>query len=785
MRPVSIVVEGFFAYREKVTLDLAGVEYFSIAGPTGAGKSSLIDAMVFALYGRVPRLGGRVVAPVITAGQDRARISFEFEVEGRSYLATRLVQRTANGGASVREARLQEGDEILASGAAEVTRAVTDLLRLTFEDFTRTVVLPQGEFARFLQAPPSERQQLLRGLLGLDIYGQVRVLAQQREATSKSKAASLQSRIAELKLPTDADIEAARARSQLIATMSSEVTESEKSLNELTEARKSADAELEKILESKQRLLDIQAPPRLDKLDQLIGDASEELERLSATSAEVDEALAAVGEEIEGLPDMATLDRTERLYQRLDGVDAEIAEFDLETSESNLAAAELSVAEAQRTVESLRSELDEARVVHAAHEISVGLEIGDECPVCRSKVTEKPDVVAPDLAKEIEALTSAESRLESCRSDVAAAANRLSEAKATITQLDKVRTGLLADLEGAPGRNDLPNLRSSVVAAIDRKKKLAQERETLNGQVRVTQRTLEDLAEEQRSLRNLLMAARERVAELQPDAATSDDPIVLWKEFMAWREGKQEWLTQKIADSKEKVEDIDRVLAETRAELTQKLSDLAIPVEWPVSVAVARAHEQSLHKLSSMEQAVESNTSLTRDLETTQAEAAVAGSLAGHLRADGFERWLMMGAMSDLVSRANNLLAELSEDGYSLQPDSDGSFDIVDHRNADELRPISTLSGGETFMVSLALALSLAETLSAGGAGRLDAIILDEGFGTLDTESLDIVSAVLEGLTARGLMVGIITHVKDLAARAPVRFTVSKGLDGSKVELVS
>ncbi|HZD22057.1 MAG TPA: SbcC/MukB-like Walker B domain-containing protein, partial [Acidimicrobiia bacterium] len=123
--------------------------------------------------------------------------------------------------------------------------------------------------------------------------------------------------------------------------------------------------------------------------------------------------------------------------------------------------------------------------------------------------------------------------------------------------------------------------------------------------------------------------------------------------------------------------------------------------------------------------------------------------------------------------------------GYSLHSDESGTFSIVDHRNADEIRSVATLSGGETFLVSLALALSLAETLAAKGGSGLDAIMLDEGFGTLDDESLDTVASVLEELTGRGLMVGIITHVKELAARAPVRYEVIRQPAGAKVTVVS
>ena len=97
---------------------------------------------------------------------------------------------------------------------------------------------------------------------------------------------------------------------------------------------------------------------------------------------------------------------------------------------------------------------------------------------------------------------------------------------------------------------------------------------------------------------------------------------------------------------------------------------------------------------------------------------------------------------------------------------------------------MATLSGGETFLVALSLALSLAETLAARGGAELETIIIDEGFGTLDDESLDTVASVLEDL-AGGLMVGVITHVKELASRAPTRLEVVRRPDGSKVDVLS
>ena len=111
----------------------------------------------------------------------------------------------------------------------------------------------------------------------------------------------------------------------------------------------------------------------------------------------------------------------------------------------------------------------------------------------------------------------------------------------------------------------------------------------------------------------------------------------------------------------------------------------------------------------------------------------------------------------------------------------------MDHADADARRPVKTLSGGETFQASLALALALSDqmsTLAAEGAARLDSIFLDEGFGTLDAETLETVAATIENLGAVDRMVGIVTHVPELAARMPVQYRVARHGRAATVERV-
>ncbi len=199
--------------------------------------------------------------------------------------------------------------------------------------------------------------------------------------------------------------------------------------------------------------------------------------------------------------------------------------------------------------------------------------------------------------------------------------------------------------------------------------------------------------------------------------------------------------------------------------------------------ALARA-EADLDRLrADRSRAADLRAQVTRETERHQ----VAQALGRHLAANRFEQWLLDEALGRLVDGASGVLRQLSSGQYSLDLDAAAQFQVVDHRNADERRPARTLSGGETFLASLALALTLAEQLAeltATGDGRLESIFLDEGFGTLDGETLDAVTAAIEELGARGRTVGLITHVRELADRVPVRFEVRRTPSTSTVERV-
>ena len=176
MRPLRLTVEAFTCFKERQEpLDLSGLELFAIAGPTGAGKSSLLDAIIYALYGRVPRMR-RGYSELISLGRDRMSVMLDFRVGQREFRITRIGRRARSAEAQLDELT-ESGEKSIAGGVQSVDSHVVRLLGLRYEAFTQAVVLPQGDFAHFLKSQPRERREILRDLLRLQVYERMRKAA--------------------------------------------------------------------------------------------------------------------------------------------------------------------------------------------------------------------------------------------------------------------------------------------------------------------------------------------------------------------------------------------------------------------------------------------------------------------------------------------------------------------------------------------------------------------------------------------------------------------------------
>ncbi|WP_079476509.1 AAA family ATPase [Marinococcus halophilus] len=175
MKPLQLQIQGLHSFRQKQTVDfktLCENGVFGIFGPTGSGKSSLLDAMTLALYGNVERASK--TEGIMNQSENELRVSFMFSLGPSVYHIERHYKRTGEATMAGKLCRLTDQTEepvVLAEKTKAVNQKIEELLGLTLDDFTRAVVLPQGKFAEFLHLGGSDRSKMLERLFHLEKYG--------------------------------------------------------------------------------------------------------------------------------------------------------------------------------------------------------------------------------------------------------------------------------------------------------------------------------------------------------------------------------------------------------------------------------------------------------------------------------------------------------------------------------------------------------------------------------------------------------------------------------------
>ena len=177
MRPIKLKIKGLNSFIEEQTIDfekLTDRGLFGIFGPTGSGKSTVLDGITLALYGDVSRKSSNY----INTNCDRLNVSFEFQISGaetKRYLVNREFKRDKKSGNPVsgkcKIVDITNGEEVLADKVKAVTDKCKEVIGLSLEDFTRTVVLPQGKFSEFLKLEGKPRREMLERLFNLEQYG--------------------------------------------------------------------------------------------------------------------------------------------------------------------------------------------------------------------------------------------------------------------------------------------------------------------------------------------------------------------------------------------------------------------------------------------------------------------------------------------------------------------------------------------------------------------------------------------------------------------------------------
>lgn len=228
----------------------------------------------------------------------------------------------------------------------------------------------------------------------------------------------------------------------------------------------------------------------------------------------------------------------------------------------------------------------------------------------------------------------------------------------------------------------------------------------------------------------------------------------------------------------------DRILSEEDWEKI-KNSKISFEEEYKVindnKVRVDEEIKNIKNKLKDME-------GLLSKKEALDHKLALLSDLEKLFKGKKFVEFVAAHQLKYISMEASKRLKEITNGNYGLEVDENGKFIIRDYKNGGAERDATTLSGGETFLASLALALALSAQIQLKGTAPLELFFLDEGFGTLDDNLLDVVMSSLERIHNDKLKIGIISHVESIKNRVPMQLVITPaeaGRGGSKVEIVT
>ncbi|MGY1777743.1 AAA family ATPase [Geodermatophilus sp. SYSU D00804] len=467
MRPVRLHMDGFGSFREPTTVDFTDTDYFALVGPTGAGKSTVIDAITFALYGTVPRWDNRrVVGWALSPNAARGVVELVFDADGDRYTVARELRRTKSG--VTQNARLERFadpadaldpatavDAVTESLATDsgVTAAVEELLGLSFDHFTQCVVLPQGEFAAFLRANPSARRDTLLKLLGADLYKDIGQRANARAATAATRAATLAEQLTRFGDATADAQAAAEAQVAALADLAATVTGALPRLADAETARAAARAEVTRLAAEADRLAALTPPADLDGLDAQLRAASGAAEAAATAEAAAETADDEARKTLAAAPAKAPLERARAdhaeharrravLPEATDRAAAAQAAREAARAAATIADAALEAARAARTDAAAAAQAADAAVDRLEDELRrlTGVTVPEELTAHDQRLQAATETAATAA----ERLTRAETAEAGTRTALQAAGSRapLERAQAAIGELGRARAAL-------------------------------------------------------------------------------------------------------------------------------------------------------------------------------------------------------------------------------------------------------------------------------------------------------------------------------------------------------
>jgi len=888
MRPIRLKISAFGPFIKPVELNfsegLQGEKIFLIHGATGAGKTSILDAICYALYDESSGKDRKIadMRSEQATEKDKTEVEFEFAL-GEKVIKIRRNPKHIfpKGVADIKKSvEIHENGKLKITDNREATRYVEKLLGFEAEQFRQVVMLPQGKFRDFLFADSVQRSEILNVIFDATKYenfekmlkeranffeSEFNILNMERINCLKEVAEILQiEELEEKNLPgylsemqknlqaiqksvEDLKKESEKANEELsvgkILTKDFERVEIlEKNLeifhNELEKIsisaaiaekefqnrkaeepqRKELEKQIEKLKEFQTRIKELQAKEaELKEVEKAEQNAQDEVANLNRSIKKCEEELEKIKLNIEKLQGAdVKLKEIEQVQEKSKQRQQKLSELSELKKECPILQKNFETAE--KNCSKMQTELNRLNLLlkmSAAAKLAENLQEGEPCPVCGA-------LNHPQLAftKEIipseKEITDVEENLKKANDYRDKALKNFTEIQAKITAKENELKAFGDVMEFAEAKKILQNAQKSA-------KELEENRLRLPKGEEVTKKKISDrdeaikkfqgitkLAE---NLRGVIKAKKSQMPEeyLTASQKLSTDLAKIQKKLSemnnAWKLAEENFhrLDKMRSAQESKIKNEEQA----KADATQKIFGKEKPRIDELNKnakTVAENYSKTLSestrldtKLTQLKRFSNRLTELAEKILSAEKNTNIWTRLANvasgkNLSKISFQRYYLNSMFKDIVLESNERLEKMSGGRYrfkEMETAKSGKrsagldLEIFDAYTG-KARPVETLSGGESFLASLSLALGLANVVkNTSGGINLDTIFIDEGFGTLDSETLDTAINTLENLQSDGRVVGIISHVDELKQRIPARLEVTKTRTGSSAKFIT
>ena len=684
MIPLKLRIFGFLSYREPVELDFTGFDLACISGQNGAGKSSLLDALTWALFGEAR---GKDKDALINLGSKAAEVALTFKYEENIY---RVQRTTPRGKSTVLEFQIRDGEDwrpLTEKSARETQARIEQTLRLDYDTFVNASFFLQGKADEFTQKKAGERKSVLGNILGLEVWEIYKERAAERRKEIEKETAGIDRSIADI----DAELAEEEPRKRRLKELESD-------LKRLSEARKTQETALGSLRQAaaslNQRLAEEKA--RLEEerrgLKEQEKVISDQLSVTSALTAQIESTKKSLAETEERIAERSKLEENRNAARE---------QFATLKAENELRKIEM---------DELKARINQLKAAGGA-----------ACPLCGQVLSEEHR----------------RSTLEQLQNEGKEKGDRFRANKSSMDALAK----------------QITNYESQAA------KMGSAERERLNLSTSITQWT-ERIETIGNSAKNWETIGAKRLKEVEAILASEKYAVEIKKPTVSLDEAERAlFQLQEQENNKNQEVGGARQLVDVLVSLRQR----------KVGCAAEREEKQQLivqHK-----------------------------TLERAFGKDGVPALLIEQALPQIETKANDLLDRLSDGRMSIRFATQAEYkdkkrddlkETLDIQISDGagLRDYEMFSGGERFRVDFAIRLALSEVLAQRKGARLQTLVIDEGFGSQDTQGRQRLIEAINTVRGDFAKILVITHLDELKDAFPTRIEVEKTERGSTVRVI-